>query len=118
MADDRQGETGPASEAMRTLLVRERAALMRSSAATAGDRAPVELDQQAVGRLSRMDAMQIQAMAEASETRRRERLRRIEAALGRLDDGSYGECSECGEAIPLRRLQIDPAATRCVDCAR
>ena len=104
-------------EAMRRLLLEERESLLRASAATAEDRAPVELDQQAVGRLSRMDAIQVRAMAEASETRRRGRLQRIDAALGRIEDGDYGECLECGEPIPPRRLEIDPTATICVPCA-
>lgn len=104
-------------KAMRKLLLDERDALLRASAATAGDRAPVELDQQAVGRLSRMDAMQVHAMAQASETRRRGRLQRIDAAVKRIDDSSFGECLECGEPIPPRRLEIDPTVTLCVPCA-
>ncbi|MDE0382737.1 MAG: TraR/DksA C4-type zinc finger protein [Defluviicoccus sp.] len=104
-------------EAMRSLLLEERESLLRASAATAEDRAPVELDQQAVGRLSRLDAIQVRAMAEASETRRQGRLHRIDAALKRIDDGSYGECMECGESIPPRRLEIDPTVAVCVPCA-
>ena len=104
-------------EAMRTQLVAERDALLRISAGTADDRAPVELDPQVMGRLSRMDAIQVRGMAEASEARRRARLERIDEALGRIEDGSYGECLECGEPIPPRRLEIDPAATLCVSCA-
>ena len=104
-------------EAMRTLLVEERNALQRASVATAEDRAPVELDQPAMGRLSRMDAMRAQGMAEASERRRQARVSRIGAAIGRIEDGSYGECLECGEPIPPRRLEIDPAAALCVFCA-
>ncbi len=111
------GDGGVDTGAMRTLLVEEREALLHASAATAEDRAPVELDQQAVGRLSRMDAIQVRAMAEASETRRRARVVRIDAALKRIDDGSYGECLECGEPIPPRRLEIDPAVALCVSCA-
>ena len=104
-------------EAMRTLLTEEREILLRASAETAEDRAPVELDQQAVGRLSRIDALQVRAMAEASETRRQGRLQRIDAALKRIEDGSYGECLECDEPIPPRRLEIDPAVALCVSCA-
>lgn len=110
------GEDAVDIEAMRALLLEEREDLLRASAATTEDRAPVELDQQAIGRLSRMDAIQVRAMAEASETRRRGRLRRIEAALKRIGDGEYGECLECGEQIPPRRLEIDPTATHCVPC--
>ena len=77
----------------------------------------VELDQQAVGRLSRMDAMQQQAMAEAQERIRRHDLQRIEQAFRRLRDGDYGYCTECDEKIPDGRLAIDPMAERCVNCA-
>ena len=111
------GDTAVDVETMRKLLLEEREAILHASAATAGDRAPVELDQQVIGRLSRMDAIQVRAMAEASETRRQGRLQRIEAACKRIDDGGFGECVECGEPIPPRRLEIDPAVTHCVPCA-
>lgn len=81
------------------------------------DRAPVALDQQSVGRLSRMDALQQQAMAQASERARARELQRIDAALRRIEDGEYGWCAECGEAIAARRLEVDPCASHCVNCA-
>lgn len=77
----------------------------------------VELDQQRVGRLSRMDAMQAQAMALESGRRREASLRSIAAALVRLDNGEYGNCQTCDEAINESRLRFDPAATQCVSCA-
>ena len=77
----------------------------------------VTLDQQAVGRLSRMDALQNQAMAQAQATRRAQEAARLSAALTRLADGSYGECEDCGERIPPGRLRLDLAARRCVACA-
>ncbi|MGI9350548.1 MAG: TraR/DksA family transcriptional regulator [Rhizobiaceae bacterium] len=77
----------------------------------------VELDQQAVGRLSRMDAMQQQAMAEAQERTRQLDLQRIELAYRRIKDGDYGYCTNCDEEIPDGRLAIDPMAERCVKCA-
>ena len=80
--------------------------------------APVELDQVAVGRLSRMDAMQQQAMAQAAERSRRRDLVRIEMAERRLAEGEYGCCEECGEPIADKRLDIDPMAERCIRCAR
>jgi DnaK suppressor protein len=86
--------------------------------ATSGDSAAVvELDQSKVGRLSRMDAMQAQAMAQASAQRREAMLRNIEAALNRIDDGSYGLCRDCDEPINPKRLEFDPTALRCIDCA-
>jgi DnaK suppressor protein len=81
-------------------------------------RDPVTLDQQSVGRLSRMDAMQQQAMSQATEQKRKFDLVRIEATERRLRDGDYGYCEECGEEIPDGRLAIDPMAEFCVNCAR
>ncbi len=81
------------------------------------ERAPVELDQTSVGRLSRMDAMQQQAMAAAQARRRAIRMRAVEAALRRVETDEFGWCETCGEAIPDGRLDIDPCATRCVACA-
>ena len=88
-------------------------------AAEAGEEAgaTVELDQSRVGRLSRMDALQGQAMAQAGEQRRRLSLARIEAALQRMEEGEYGWCLSCGELIARGRLEVDPAATQCIDCA-
>jgi DnaK suppressor protein len=78
----------------------------------------VELDQQAVGRLSRMDALQNQAMAEAQSRRRQAERQRILAALERLDQDEYGFCLECGEDIAPDRLALDPAIALCADCMR
>ena len=79
-------------------------------------RAPVELDQQSVGRLSRMDAMQQQSMDLAREERRRLRQAILAAALRRLNEDEYGYCLACGEDIAPERLDIDPAVTLCVAC--
>ncbi|MEP0942731.1 MAG: TraR/DksA C4-type zinc finger protein [Rhizobiaceae bacterium] len=84
----------------------------------AESRDPVVLDQQSVGRLSRMDAMQQQAMSQATEQKRKHDLLRIDAAERRLRDDEYGYCEECGEEIPDGRLEIDPMAEFCVACAR
>jgi DnaK suppressor protein len=81
-------------------------------------RATVELDQQSVGRLSRMDALQGQAMAQASERQRRATIQKIDAALSRLEAGEYGDCVECGGEISVKRLHVDPAAAFCIKCAR
>ena len=104
--------------AMSKALEAERERLREVSAGAAQERKPVELDQQSVGRLSRMDAMQVQAMAQAVERRRRARLALVDAALKRLDEGDYGYCIDCGEDIAPGRLEADAAAPRCVDCAR
>ena len=65
-------------EAVRRVLTQERETILELSAVSAEGRRPVELDQQSVGRLSRMDALQVQAMAMAVETRRRGRLKLID----------------------------------------
>lgn len=81
-------------------------------------RKTVELDQQSVGRLSRMDALQGQAMAKATQARRSAVRARIAAALLRMTEGEYGYCSSCGEEIPRKRLDLDPTIATCVTCAR
>jgi len=86
--------------------------------ATVDARAAVELDQQRQGRLSRMDALQGQAMAQEAARRRRIELDRIAAALDRLEAGEYGCCVTCGEDIAPARLEADPAIPTCVECAR
>jgi len=83
-----------------------------------GDARPVELDQTRTGRLSRMDALQAQAMAAATERRRQVELERIDAALGRIASGDYGFCARCGDDIGLERLESDPTTPLCIACAR
>jgi DnaK suppressor protein len=56
-------------------------------------------------------------MATAAEARRIQRIRTLEAAQQRLDEGEFGFCTECGEFIGLKRLEIDAAAIRCIACA-
>lgn len=80
-------------------------------------RGAVALDQQSVGRLSRMDAMQQQAMANATEARRATELREIGAALQRIESGDYGLCETCDEEIAEKRLQLYPTVRLCVSCA-
>jgi len=79
--------------------------------------ATVALDQQAIGRLSRQDALQSQAMARATHARRDIERRRLRTALARIETGEFGYCEDCGEEIAEGRLEIDPAATRCISCA-
>lgn len=92
-------------------------ALHTEDQTNADARNPVTLDQSSVGRLSRMDALQQQAMAKATQARRSVEEARIQAALARLDEGEYGYCQQCGEDIPEARLQLMPTATLCMACA-
>ena len=78
----------------------------------------VTLDQARVGRLSRMDAMQSQAMNRAAQLRRRQELERLRLALRRISgDEEYGYCEDCGDEISEGRLILDPGAEYCIRCA-
>jgi DnaK suppressor protein len=62
------------------------------------------------------------ASAERAETlafieQARERLAAIDAALAKMDAGTYGICEDCGEEIPEVRLEARPLSVRCVECA-
>ena len=50
------------------------------------------------------------------EQRDLDEMAQVEAALQRLDAGTYGDCVDCGESISLKRLQVQPAAQRCAPC--
>ena len=77
----------------------------------------VELDQSRVGRLSRMDALQAQAMSIESKRRREIKIKRIDAALQRIEKDEFGLCLRCEEEINPKRLEVDPSAPLCIDCA-
>lgn len=103
---------------LKARLLRARQDLDEEDGRGAEGRGVVELDQQAVGRLSRMDALQNQAMAQAQASRRQTERRRIDAALARIEAGAYGACTQCGEDLSAERLEADPALPRCLDCMR
>lgn len=104
-------------EGVRHRLQAMRDDLLKIDSDSAESRKAVTLDQQSVGRLSRMDAMQVQAMAGAVNRRRMAALQRIEAALQRIEEGEFGYCITCGDEIDVRRLDIDPSTPQCADCA-
>ena len=101
---------------VRSALMARLAQLDEEDRISAEGREPVTLQQDSVGRLSRMDAMQVQAMALAAERRRAAERQRIDAALGRIEEGEWGYCLRCGEEIAEKRLQHDPSVPRCVGC--
>ncbi|MFP3980761.1 MAG: TraR/DksA family transcriptional regulator [Desulfobacterales bacterium] len=80
--------------------------------------APVELDQARVGRVSRMDAMQQQAMAQAAQRSAKTEKMRVYKALDRIRSGDFGYCMNCDEEIAEKRLRFDPSVLFCVECAR
>lgn len=106
-----------AIDAFRRRLLAMRAELDATAEASREATRTVVLDQASVGRLSRMDAMQGQQMAFERSRRREDQLARIEAALKRIETGTFGDCFVCGEEIDARRLAVDPTITRCLRCA-
>jgi DnaK suppressor protein len=86
------------------------------SESAAQDLKPVTFDQTSVGRVSRVDATQLQLMSQEAARRRQQLLVKIEGALRRIESGRFGLCFLCGMEIGLRRLSADPTITRCRDC--
>lgn len=101
----------------RARLEARRAELQSLQDISAESRGAVELDQTSVGRVSRIDAIQQQQMALASDRQRAEELVRIDAALQRIADGDYGCCIVCEEPIAPKRLEFDPSILTCIACA-
>lgn len=83
---------------------------------TATDAQPVEASGSTIGRLSRIDAIQMQAMSDMSRRQLEIRLQQIQGALAALDAGKYGICRHCKEAIRLQRLEALPEAPFCMEC--
>lgn len=115
MATKKKGLTPAQREKMRTLLVNRRNLLLDGSRAKLGevedlggdaggdsaDRAAASLDRD------------IMVDSAARETKQ---IRDIEAALGKIDAGTYGICEECNATIPVARLEYMPNALFCIDC--
>ncbi|MFC1680552.1 TraR/DksA family transcriptional regulator [Pseudomonadota bacterium] len=102
----------------RSLLLKQRQDLLDIATSGAQGAETVELDQTRVGRVSRMDALQQQAMSQEAMRRRQIAMQNINDALARIESGDYGYCADCGDEIARGRLEIDPAGTLCVNCAR
>jgi len=102
---------------IRQQLLELRAELEHQNTLNAGATDTVELDQARVGRLSRMDALQAQAMSVATQQRRQQMLQRIEPALARLENGVWGICVRCEDEIAHARLEVDLTCLLCLECA-
>jgi len=97
-------------------LIRERLGEIRKQLESgAEDREAVSPDK-SIGRLSRLDSMQMQQMALAGKRRLEEEIRDLEEALKRIATGRYGKCQLCGRDIARERLEYQPAAASCVSC--
>ena len=72
----------------------------------------------AIGRLTRMEAINSKSINEAALNKARQTLSRMERALKMIDDPDFGLCRECEEPIPFARLMIVPESDLCVECAQ
>ena len=104
-------------ESFRTLIRDQLASLQEQESDSTDSAATVELDQSRVGRLSRMDAMQSQAMHAESLRRVRLQIQALKRALSRIDSDDFGLCEACDEEIAADRLRLNPAAVLCIQCA-
>jgi DnaK suppressor protein len=102
---------------MKKALLVEQQELLQLSEQEQETIAPVVLDQTTTGRLSRMDAIQVQEMAKEAQRRREQRITAIHNALKRIEDDDYGYCLQCDEPIAEARLTHNPACTLCIQCA-
>lgn len=95
----------------------EELARLQEEVDSSGDEVAAISPDKAIGRLSRLDAMQMQEVAKDAQRRREARITALQSALDRIDEGRYGQCERCQEWIDLVRLQAQPEATRCGKCA-
>ncbi|MFC1610411.1 TraR/DksA family transcriptional regulator [Myxococcota bacterium] len=103
-------------EELRADLVELRRSLTEAVVADEAASKPVILDQSSVGRLSRMDAMQVQQMAKASLRSHQLRLKQVGQALRLSETDEYGACRRCEEPIGFRRLKARPETPFCLRC--
>ena len=104
-------------ESLRLALLALEGELSESIEQTAAGAAPVDLGEP-IGRLSRMEAMQQQAMTAANRRSSQIRLRMVAAALARVERGEYGACQSCDDPIAQRRLEARPETPLCLPCQR
>ena len=105
------------TNAMRQRLLARRTELEQLIESSADTRTDRNLDQQRIGRLSRVDALQQHAMEEATGRRREHEIARIDAALKRIEGDDYGFCTACERPVAPKRLENDPATPLCIECA-
>lgn len=101
---------------LRAEIERQLRRLESSMAVSEEATATVELDQTAVGRLSRMDSLQNQSMAENLAERERARHSQLKGALARMEQGEFGVCEGCAGEIDPGRLFVFPETTSCGHC--
>jgi DnaK suppressor protein len=110
-------------DSTQTHLVQQRQALLHRQNELQADFRAAEMARQAqpdratvVDQKDMAAHQQMSAIDASQEERDRDEARQVAAALQRLDDGSYGNCLDCGLPIAFARLRVQPAATRCASC--
>jgi len=98
------------------LLLKLQEELNQELSALEDEAKPVSPDK-GLGRLTRQEALQAQSVALQTLAQRKLRAKKVSFALQRIDSGEYGVCLDCGEDIPYKRLEIQPEAVLCVECA-
>ena len=78
---------------------------------------PVE-PENAIGRISRMDAINNKSVTEAALRKAKEKLEKLQLALAKIDDPEFGICLKCKKPIPLGRILIMPQSQTCVKCSQ
>ena len=71
----------------------------------------------AIGRISRMDAINNKSVTEASLRLAEEKLKNLQRVFSRVGTRDFGICIKCGKAIPAGRILYRPESLTCVDCA-
>src|SRR4051812_13958140 len=103
---------------VREELMRSLTKLERSLKISGQSAKPRDLEQDTVGRLSRIDAIQNAGLTANLEERERSQLRQVLEALRRIEEGTYGACNGCGGPIPFERLLVFPETRSCTACSR
>jgi len=78
---------------------------------------PISPDE-AIGRITRMDAINNKSVAEAALRSAVLKLNRLKDVFGKLQHSDFGICRKCGEQIPIQRILLVPQVPFCVHCAQ
>ena len=100
---------------LRVLIEQELGKINEDIATLEAGNKPVSPDN-AIGRLTRMEAINAKSINEANQRKAMHRRRRLEEALERIDDEEFGICEGCERPIPIKRIMIVPESTYCVSC--
>lgn len=98
-------------------LIEQRLAELETSQEQAGDETKAIEPDVSIGRLSRLDSMQMQQMALEAKRRRDGEAQKLRQALKRVDAGTYGVCLFCRQPIQRERLEVQLDAVACIRCA-